>query len=140
MAAKKMPGAEKAPIEERTLALRRMLEALVAMNLDFLERHRKRTGKDYPSIYEVAPKYRGPRDLGVWQDIPFTVKAGAGDAGDLVCWRVAELRAAGYDDVYPFIKMKQTDDGWLYTVQVRIQDLLEDPTAILSAGPLVREA
>lgn len=130
------------PSVERVGQLRVLLEALVQMNMGFLTQYKKRMGKDYPSLYDVAPKYRGPADLGVWQDIPATARAGAGDACDLVCWRIAELRHAGYEDVSPFLKMTYSEDGTviLTTVQVRIKDVLEDPTAILGGGPITREA
>ncbi len=121
--------------EERMLTLRKMLEALVEMNISFLKRHKQQTGSSYPSLYDVAPKYNGPADLGIWQDIPCTAKRGVGDACDLVCWRVAELRAQGYEDVHPYVKMKYLDDGVvLTTVQVRIHDVIEDPTALLASA------
>lgn len=123
---------KKSSVPERMVAFQQLLEGLVAVNVEFLKRHRKLTGKSYPSLYDIAPKYRGPADFGMWQDISFTAETGAGDACDLVCWRVAELRAQGYEDVHPFVKMTRTDDGSFFTtVQVRIRDLIEDPTAIL---------
>ncbi len=126
---------EKTFPEERMAALRKMLEALVEMNIEFLRRHQKLTGENYPSLYDVTPKYRGPTDLGIWRDIPSIAKAGVGDACDLVCWRIAELRKAGFEDVYPFIKMSRMNGGgFLTTVQVRIHDMLEDPTAILAGA------
>lgn len=119
--------------EERTLTLYRLLEALVEMNVSFLKRHQKLTGKSYPSLYDVAPKYGGPADFGVWQDIPHTAECGIGDACDLVCWRVAELRAQGYEDAEPVVKVTYMKGGGvLTTVQVRVGDMLEDPTAILA--------
>jgi len=54
------------------------------------------------------------------------------------CWRVAELRNAGYDDVYPHIKVSYHEDPsrrepmmTVYHIQVRIHDIIEDPSAIL---------
>ncbi len=132
--AKKVKKEEAVP-EERMLTLRRLLEALVAMNVSFLKRHEESTGSSYPSLYNVAPKYGGPADFGVWQDIPHTARRGIGDACDLVCWRVAELRAQGYEDAEPVVKVTYMKGGGvLTTVQVRVGDTLEDPTAILGGA------
>lgn len=122
-------------LAQKMFALRQLLEGLVSVNVEFLKQHRKVTGKSYPSLYDVAPKYRGPAVFGIWQDISSTARTGGGDACDLVCWRVAELRAEGYEDVHPFVKMTRTDDGSFFTtVQVRIHDMIEDPTAILGSA------
>ena len=57
---------------------------------------------------------------------------------DFACWRIAELRHAGYDDVYPHIKVSYHQDPsghdpmmTVYHIQVRIHDIIEDPSAIL---------
>ncbi len=54
------------------------------------------------------------------------------------CWRVAELRNQGYDDVCPHIKVSHHPDPkgieppmTVYHIQVRIHDIIEDPSAIL---------
>jgi hypothetical protein len=54
------------------------------------------------------------------------------------CWRIAELRNAGYDDVYPHIKVSYHNDPsgreppmTVYHIQVRIHETIEDPSAIL---------
>lgn len=54
------------------------------------------------------------------------------------CWRIAELRDAGYDDVYPHIKVSTHPDPkgieppmTVYHIQVRIHETIEDPSAIL---------
>lgn len=123
---------KKSSIPDRLVALRLLLEGLVAVNIEFLKRHKKLTGKSYPSIYNACPKYRGPRDFGVWQDIGSVTKSGAGDACDLVCWRIAELRHAGFVDVHPYVKMTYGKNGSMLTqVQVRVHDMIEDPTTLL---------
>lgn len=123
---------KKTSVPEKMVALRQLLEGLVAVNIEFLKRHKKLTGKSYPSIYDVLPKYRGPSDFGIWQDIGSVAKSGVGDACDLVCWRIAELRHEGYEDVHPYVKMTYEEDGSTLTqVQVRIHDVIEDPTALL---------
>jgi hypothetical protein len=120
-------------VPEKTRQLRTLLEALIVMNVSFLVRHKEQMGKNYPSIYDVAPKYGGPAELGIWQDISHTALRGVGDACDLVCWRVAELRAAGYKDARPLVKTTKMEDGLFFTtVQVQFKDMLEDPTAILA--------
>jgi hypothetical protein len=57
---------------------------------------------------------------------------------DFACWRIAELRNKGYDDVYPHIKVSYHDDPrgqeppmTVYHIQVRIHDTIEDPSAVL---------
>lgn len=57
---------------------------------------------------------------------------------DFACWRIAELRHAGYDDVYPHIKVSYHEDPrglepamTVYHIQVRIHETIEDPSAIL---------
>ena len=76
--------------------------------------------------------------LDSWQDIPATLALGSGDCKDFACWRVAELRHAGYDDVYPHIKRSVHPDPngvdmpmTVYHIQVRIHEDIEDPSAIL---------
>ena len=121
-------------IPKRMNALRQLLEGLVSVNIDFLERHKKLTGKSHPSLYEAAPKYR-KADFGVWQDMPSVMNAGAGDACDLVCWRIAELRHEGYEDVHPYMEMTYLEDGSTITqVRVRINDLIEDPVVLLESA------
>jgi hypothetical protein len=57
---------------------------------------------------------------------------------DFACWRVAELRNAGYDDVFPHIKVSYHEDPsgrepmmTVYHIQVRVHDIIEDPSALL---------
>jgi hypothetical protein len=57
---------------------------------------------------------------------------------DFACWRVAELRHRGYDDVMPYIKVSYHPDPrgidkpmTVYHIQVRIHDEIEDPSALL---------
>lgn len=54
------------------------------------------------------------------------------------CWRIAELRNQGYADVYPHVKVSYHEDPsgqeamlTVYHIQVRIHDIIEDPSAIL---------
>jgi hypothetical protein len=135
MRPKKLKKGKKNSIPDRMIALRQLLEGLVAINIEFLKRHEKVSGKTYPSIYDVAPKYRGPADFGTWQDISSVIKNGGGDVCDLVCWRIAELRSQGYEDVSPFIQMTYTDDGLTLTeVRVRIKNVIEDTASLLTDG------
>lgn len=116
--------------ERRGIALRALLDALVVIDDIYLEANPD-TAALYDSGIEAA---RNPDDI--WQDIPAVMARGAGDAVDLACWRVAELRRAGYDEVHPYLKMTHKEDGsCIYTVQVRIHDMIEDPSALLLRQP-----
>ncbi len=57
---------------------------------------------------------------------------------DFACWRIAELRQKGYDDVTPYIKVSYHEDPTgqqpmmtVYHIQVRCHNVIEDPSAIL---------
>jgi hypothetical protein len=62
----------------------------------------------------------------------------ASQCKDFACWRIAELRHAGYDDVFPHIKVTTVPDPkgvepdmTVYHIQVRIHETIEDPSAVL---------
>lgn len=128
------------PVEPRLEILRGMLEALIVNNRVWLRRN-----PQCPPMYTVAPKYKlkvRPFGLDTWQDIKRTLMLGSGDCKDFACWRVAELREAGYPDVSPRIKVSENPQTGLvvYHIQVR-QDLkLEDPSAILGMPPSISPA
>lgn len=130
------------PPSRKEIVLRAFLEALVVANWNYII-DQERKGNPVPSIYDcLGPnayvlKVR-PMGLDSWQDIPATLALGSGDCKDFACWRVAELRHAGYDDVYPHIKRSVHPDPngvdmpmTVYHIQVRIHEDIEDPSAIL---------
>jgi hypothetical protein len=124
------------PVQRKQIVLRAALEFLIVADWNYLI-----DNPGMKSLYESAPHYVlkvRPGGLDAWQDIPQTIALGSGDCKDFACWRVAELRNAGYDDVYPHIKVSYHEDPngrdpmmTVYHIQVRIHDVIEDPSAIL---------
>lgn len=131
-----LSGFSTLPSQRKQIVLRGFLEALIHADRQYLEEN-PYTG----SIYDVAPRYVlkvRPMGLDSWQDIPRTIELGSGDCKDFAAWRIAELRNAGYDDVYPHIKVSYHKDPrgieppmTVYHIQVRIHETIEDPSAIL---------
>jgi hypothetical protein len=124
---------EDLPAQKRLPILRLMMEMLVMVDAAYLAQHP-----------ETPPLYEDDGDGGwhlrlqsgggaVWRDIHSVLVAGQGDVVDFVCWRIAELRIAGYDDVHPHLKMTYAEDGSLkaFTVQVRVNDVIEDPMQLI---------
>lgn len=124
------------PAQRKQIVLRAMLECLVVADWNYILEN-----PDLPSLYDFAPQYVlkvRPAGIDAWQDIPQTIALGSGDCKDFACWRVAELRNQGYDDVVPYIKVSYHEDPsgrdpvmTVYHIQVRIHDIIEDPSAIL---------
>lgn len=124
------------PVQRKQIVLRALLEALVVADWNYLLEN-----PGFPSLYEYNPQYVlkvRPSGLDSWQDIPRTIQLGSGDCKDFACWRIAELRNQGYDDVYPHIKVSYHEDPrgvepmmTVYHIQVRIHETIEDPSAIL---------
>jgi hypothetical protein len=124
------------PLNDRLGGLRLMLEALIGWNRLWLRRNK------IPSLYKYAPSYKmkvRPFGLDTWQDIARTIEIGSGDCKDFACWRVAELREAGYPDVSPRIKVASVNGLTVYHIQVKSDLSLEDPSAILGMPPSVSE-
>lgn len=124
------------PLPRRCNAIRAMLEALIAIDRQWLEEV-----PNTPLLYEAFPQYivkPRPLNLDSWQDIARTLETRTGDCKDFACWRVAELRHRGYTDVSCFIKSAVIPDPQnlrppmtVYHIQVRIEDKIEDPSLIL---------
>lgn len=124
------------PVQRKQVVLRAALEFLIVANWNYILEN-----PDLPSLYDFAPQYIlkvRPAGLDSWQDIPQTIALGSGDCKDFACWRIAELRHRGYDDVMPYIKVSYHPDPrgaeppmTVYHIQVRIHDQIEDPSAIL---------
>jgi hypothetical protein len=124
------------PVQRKQIVLRAALEFLIVADWNYIIEN-----PGLPSLYHFAPQYIlkvRPAGLDSWQDIPQTIALGSGDCKDFACWRIAELRHQGYDDVYPHIKVSYHPDPkgmepmmTVYHIQVRIHDTIEDPSAIL---------
>jgi hypothetical protein len=86
-----VPGSKRTA--EGQLALDRMAEALVQLNVDYLRAH-----PDTPKLADSGVRYDLGADVqGPWLTIPMVLAAGRGDCEDLAAWRVAELRVQGVD-------------------------------------------
>jgi hypothetical protein len=134
-------GFDTLTVQRKQVVLRALLEALVVADWNFIW-HREQSGEGVlPSIYEIGPRYVlkvRPAGIDSWQDIPRTLELGSGDCKDFSCWRIAELRHAGYDDVFPHIKVSTVPDPkgiepdmTVYHIQVRVHETIEDPSAVL---------
>jgi hypothetical protein len=119
---------ESLPVQRRQLVIRSFLEALIVVNWNFLIEH-----PDFPPLASFVSKSKfkvWPTSLDTWQDIPQVISMGVGDSKDFMCWRVAELRNHGHDDISPHIKVSYFDDREpAYEFKVRNHDDIEDPCA-----------
>ena len=123
------------PVQRKQVVLRAALEFLIVADWNYILEN-----PGLPSLYDYAPRYIlkvRPAGLDSWQDIPQTIALGSGDCKDFACWRCAELRNQGYDDVVPYIKVSYHQDPQgrepvmtVYHIQVRIHDQIEDPSAV----------
>jgi len=119
-----LAGFSRLPVARKSIVLRAALEALIVSNWNYLLEN-----LDTPSIYDFAGGGREPLKKvrsELWKDIPAIIATG-GDGKSFACWRIAELRNAGTDDVYPFIKTTQDGEKTIHEIGVRIGDLIEFP-------------
>ena len=104
------------PMSRKQIAMRAILEALVVANWNYLIEH------DVPRL-DVWLKNGGVRlqrePSETWLDIPSIIALGSAGQKDLACWRVAELRHDGEDDVAPFISVTYAGDAAIYRIGVR---------------------
>jgi len=124
------------PVQRKQIVLRAALEFLIVADWNYIIEN-----PGLPSLYDFAPQYIlkvRPSGLDSWQDIPQTIALGSGDCKDFACWRIAELRHQGFDDVYPHIKVTYHPDPrgleppmTVHHIQVRIHEQIEDPSLIL---------
>ncbi len=140
------------PVERQQIVLRGFVEAVIVANWNFIISHH-----GFPTLSDFLSRARStsaissheprthrvenvrgsslptfkvrPTSFKLWQDIPQIMALGTGDAKDFACWRIAELRNQGVDDVYPYIKRLEPDDGSgpVWSVLVRNSDTVEDP-------------
>lgn len=118
-----LTGFSALPASRKSIVLRAALEALVVSDWNYLLEH-----PETPALYDCdLKKVRSE----VWKDIPAIIATG-GDGKSLACWRVAELRNAGTDDVCPLIKTHYPEPGIAaYEIGVRIGDLVEFPERMI---------
>jgi hypothetical protein len=87
------------------------LEGMIGINLWHMKRALKKTekgtGVPIPPLYASGVVYKeDPPGEENWCDCIIVLEKGSGDCDQLVCWRVAELRAAGIQ-AEPVIKWQQ---------------------------------
>ncbi|HYX21707.1 MAG TPA: hypothetical protein VFA98_12755 [Thermoanaerobaculia bacterium] len=117
------------PASRKSIVLRAALEALVVSDWNYLLEN-----PGTPSLYDFG-SHGGLKKVrsDLWKDIPAIIATG-GDGKSFACWRVAELRNAGTDEVYPHIKVHYPEPGVaVHQIGVRIGDLVEFPEQMIGA-------
>jgi len=102
-----------------------MLDALVAMNVLWLQNHRA------PPLYEAGVRYhREPPGRDEWGTIPRVLALKVGDCEDLAGWRAAELQRIGERArAVPKLVRVYPDGSKLFHILVkRGTGQLEDPS------------
>jgi hypothetical protein len=114
--------------DARSRVLERMLEALIAANIEYLT-----ICPSAPPLYESGVVYEEePEERDNWQDIPETLGVGNGDCEDLACWRIAELRFRANEHASPLIRWREVGTRTVYHITVRRADgTIEDPSRLL---------
>jgi len=117
-----LAGFSRLPASRKAIVLRAALEALVVCDWNYLIEN-----PNTPSIYDFGKqgslkKVRSE----AWKDIPAIIASG-GDGKSFACWRIAELRNEGADDVYPYIKTTYDAGATIHEIGVRISDQIEFP-------------
>lgn len=132
-------GSDKKNVFRSRLAIERLLDALVLINMDWL-----RAYPETPKLYESGVVYKKVvppgEDDDPWQDIPSTLSLGYGDCEDLACWRVAELRMSGNAaSTLVDYRLGQKDGKPRHFFHVLVQyqnGSTEDPSRLLGAKGL----
>jgi hypothetical protein len=112
------------PVAHQSVA--EMLRALTCIDCAYL-----RQNPGVPLLYQSGVRYEEePPGQDDWQDIPTTLRMGAGDCEDLACWRAAELQVRSGLPAWPtFYYRNRAGGGLLYHIQVRYPDgRVEDPS------------
>lgn len=115
------------PAARKSIVLRAALEALVVSDWNYLLEN-----PETPSLYDFD-KHGGLKKARseLWKDIPSIIATG-GDGKSFACWRIAELRNAGTDEVYPLIRVHYPEPGLaVHEIGVRIGDLVEFPERMI---------
>jgi hypothetical protein len=112
------------PPELSDLAVAALLLALLATDVDWLERH-----PETPELYRSGVRYAVER-IERWKSIPAILRDGSEDCEGLACWRAAELRVRSHIDARPVFSKHELGSGrQLYHIRVQYPDgSLEDPS------------
>ncbi len=111
---------------ENAKVLRRLLELMVTLNIDYLRGH-----PETPSLYRSRVVYA--RTVW-WEPIPALYARGKGDCKSLATALVAQYRLAGID-CRPVFRFITTGPGTAdYHILVQTPSGFEDPSKILGMG------
>jgi hypothetical protein len=109
--------------KENALALRIMLDALIALNTEFLREHR------VPQLYASGVRYGRTT---VWDTIPALYNRTYGDCKSLTAALVAERRFAGLPADPVFRWIRNPDNSTDYHILVAVGGgRFEDPSKVL---------
>jgi muconolactone delta-isomerase len=111
-------------------ALEIMLEALVALDLDYLQHH-----PETPTLYASGVRYEAePPGREDWTDVLTTLRRGYGDCEDLASWRVAELQKQGIA-ARPVHRWRSREGFTTYHILAQWPNgRIEDPSRRLGMG------
>jgi hypothetical protein len=110
---------------ENALVLNKLLEMMIAVNLDYLRYH------SVPPLYRSGVRYAKTR---VWLPIPALYRDGLGDCKSLTAALVAEYRSQRLyaNPVFRFIENKNKGPGVLdFHILVQTSTGFEDPSKVL---------
>jgi len=125
------------PVQRRCMVLRSLVEAMVVINWQFIiESQGPSSPHHLPPMLEFHKQrpFKLVEGAEVWRNIPAILESGGGGLKDFVCWRIAELRAQGEDEIYPHIKYTADPEnkwGGQYKMSVRRGDAVEDMAQLL---------
>ena len=110
---------------ENALVLNKLLEMLIAVNLDYLRFH------SVPTLYRSGVRYAKTQK---WLSIPALYRDGLGDCKSLTAALVAEYRnnRVFANPVFRFIENKKKGNGILdFHILVQTSTGFEDPSKVL---------
>jgi len=120
---------EASPVEN-ALVLRRLLDCLTGLNVDYLQHHR-----DTPALYKSGVRYRRQE---CWECIPTLFERKWGDCKSLACALAAEYIMTGIPARTVFRwKVNQEPGGndWtMFHILVQCPGGFEDPSKVLGMG------
>jgi hypothetical protein len=114
-----VPGSD---VKENAAILRITLEYLIAVDLDYLQRHATPSLYDDPSVYHRTVE---------WEPIPAVQLRKYGDCKSLAAWKIAEYRFRGIP-AKPVFRYRPRGGGF-YDYHILIQlpgERFEDPSKI----------
>lgn len=111
---------------ENARALQILLEALISLNMAYLEHH------TVPTLYKSGVVYGRTNE---WDTIPALYERGFGDCKSLTAAQVAEYRRAGLQafPVFRFIP-RRSDGGLNFHILTQTATRFEDPSKVLGMG------